>query len=235
MTWTLDIIVALIIGLTVYFAAKNGFVKTAISAVSFIIAIAVTAALAGPLAEIIKETPVANTVEAATEEQITNILLEGSHSIDELIDGKSEEFNTFIAIAGLEKAELSEWYSDNAENDKKAESVIAQKIAEPIIDTVALLVAILVLYIGSQIVLSVLTFFLDKIARLPVLKSCNKLLGIILGAALAVVRVCLFCFVVEILIENSAFLGSDMLAGLKPENTLLYKFFSEIDIFSFFI
>lgn len=235
MSWTLDIIIALIIGLTIYFAAKNGFVKTAISALSFIVAIALTAAFSEPLAEYIKGTPIAQTVETATEEQITDILLNGSHEIDELIEGASEDFNTFISVTGLDKEELSAWYSENVVDEEKAESLLAQKIAEPIINTVAMIISILVIYVGSQIVLSVLAFLLDHVARLPVLKSCNKLLGMIIGAVLALVRVCLFCFVVKILIENSAFLGSDFISNLKPENTLLFKFFSEIDIYSFFL
>lgn len=235
MTWALDVIIILIIGLTVFFAAKNGFVKTAISAVSFIVAIAVTAAFASPFAEFIRDTAVAKTIETATEEQITDILLDGSHEIDSVLNGESEEFNTFITIAGLDREELSQWYAQNVVDAETAESQLAKKIAAPIIDTVAMLVSILLLYIGTQIILSILAFLLDKIARLPVLKSCNKLLGTILGIVLALVRVCLFCFVVEILIENSAFLGSDMIANLKPENTFLYKIFSEIDIFSFFI
>lgn len=235
MTWALDLIIVLIIGITVFFAAKNGFIKTAISAVSFIVAIAVTAAFAAPFAEIIKETAVAQTIEEATETQISDILIENSYELDPLWNGESEEFNTFVTIAGLDRAELAQWYSENVADSEAAESALAKKIAEPIIDTVALLVSILVIYICSQIILSILANLLDKIARLPVLRSCNKLLGIILGAALAFIRVCLFCFAVEILIENSAFLGNDMISNLNPDNTLIYKLFSEIDIFSFFM
>ena len=37
MTWLLDIIIALIIGVSIFLGAKNGFVKTAIGAAAFII------------------------------------------------------------------------------------------------------------------------------------------------------------------------------------------------------
>lgn len=235
MTWTLDIIIVLIIGLTIFFAAKNGFIKTAISAVSFIIAIAITAAFASPFAEIIKETSVAQSIESATEEQITDIILDGSYEIDALLNGDSNEFNAFVAIAGIDRAELDSWFSETVVDTETAESALAKRIAAPIIDTVAMLVAILVLYIGAQIVLAIIAFILDKVANLPVLHSCNKLLGIVLGVVLAFIRVCLFCFVVKILIENSAFLGNDIIESLQPEKTLLYKIFSNIDIFSFFL
>ncbi len=233
MTWILDVIIILIIGLTIFFAAKKGFIKTLISAVSFVIAIIVTVMLCEPFAEILKDTAIAKTIETATKEQITDIILNESHEIDALLDGESEQFNTFVTIAGYDRAELANWFDANVANSDTAESMLAKKIAEPIIDTIALLLAIIILYAGTQIILWIVSLILDLVANLPVLRSCNTLLGIILGAALALVRVCLFCFAVEILIENSAFLGSDLIESLSPEKTVLYKFFSEIDIFSF--
>ena len=189
--------------------------------------------LCEPFAEILKDTAIAKTIETATEEQITDIILNESHEIDALLDGESEQFNTFVTIAGYDRTELANWFDANVANSDTAESMLAKKISEPIIDTIALLLAVIILYAGVQIILWVVSLVLDLVANLPVLRSCNTLLGIILGAALALVRVCLFCFAVEILIENSAFLGSDLIESLSPEKTVLYKFFSEIDIFSF--
>lgn len=233
MSWTLDIIIILIVSLTVYFAAKNGFVKTAISASSFIIAILLTAILTTPVAEAIKASPLSATVRNATEDRIESILLEGSYEISSLLEGESEEFNKLLAVARIDKDDLMEKYV-SMDPDKVAYN-LAVEISNPIIDTVAIIVAIIIIYIGTQIILSVVSFILDKVCRLPVLKSCNKFLGIVVGVVLALLRACLFCFVIKILMENADFLGSSFIAGLAPEKTLLFKTFSEIDIFSFFI
>lgn len=233
MSWTLDIIIILIVSLTVYFAAKNGFVKTAISASSFIIAILLTAILTTPVAEAIKASPLSATVRNATEDRIESILLEGSYEISSLLEGESEEFNKLLSVARIDKDGLLEKYV-SMDPDKVAYN-LAVEISNPIIDTVAIIVAIIIIYIGTQIILSVVSFILDKVCRLPVLKSCNKFLGIVVGVVLALLRACLFCFVIKILMENADFLGSSFIAGLAPEKTLLFKTFSEIDIFSFFI
>lgn len=233
MSWTLDIIIILIISLTVYFAAKNGFVKTAISASAFIIAIALTAVFATPVAEAIKASPLSTSIEDATEERIEDILLEGSYEITALLDGESDEFNKLLSVAGIDGDDLREKYPGM--DPGEAASDLAAEISAPIIDTVAIIVAIIIIYIGTRILLSIVSFVLDKVCRLPVLKSCNKLLGIILGVVLALLRVCLFCFIVKILMENADFLGSGFIAGLEPEKTILFKIFCETDIFSFFI
>lgn len=235
MNFVLDLAIIAIIAITVYFAAKNGFVKTAISAVSFIVAVALTAMFASPLADYIKETAIGETVETATEEAITNALLNTSLGIDGLLDGKSEDFNKLVAVSGMSLEELSTWYESNVVDTNNGESALAARIAEPITDISATAIAIILLFIGSQIVLAIIARVLNLVAKLPIIRTANKALGILLGIVLALLRVCLFCFVMGVLIENATFLNSEFLASLDAEKTTLFKFFSEIDVFSFFI
>lgn len=235
MSIILDIAIVLIIALTVYFAYKNGFVKTAVSAVSFVLAIVVTAMFASPVAEFLKQTAVAEAVEQATEAAISDALYETSHGVKGLLEGKSEEFNKLLAVTGQNVHELSDWFDSNASRSEKGESLLAARIAEPITDAVARVIAVVLLFIGTQIAVVIIARALDVVAKLPILRFANKWLGVALGVVLAFFRVTLFCFAMSVLIKSSAFLESDFLAGLNPDNTLIYKFFSEIDIFSFFI
>lgn len=235
MSILLDIIIVAIIALTIYFAFKNGFVKTAISALSFLLAIAVTAAFASPLADFLKETAVAETVEAATEQTITDALAKDPIGINGLLEGKSEEFNNLLTLAQIDRSELAAWYSSNIANAESGEVMLAKRIAAPMVDIIATLIAIIVLYIGTQVILSIAAFILNKIASLPILRTANKGLGLAVGVVLALFRVCLFCFVMNLLIENALFLGNGFISSLNPESTLLFKFFSNIDIFAFFM
>ncbi|MBR6783881.1 MAG: CvpA family protein [Clostridia bacterium] len=235
MSILLDIIIVAIIALTIYFAFKNGFVKTAISALSFLLAIAVTAAFASPLADFLKETAVAETVEAATEQAITDALAKDPIGINGLLEGKSEEFNNLLTLAQIDRSELAAWYSSNIANAESGEVMLAKRIAAPMVDIIATLIAIIVLYIGTQVILSIAAFILNKIASLPILRTANKGLGLAVGVVLALFRVCLFCFVMNLLIENALFLGNGFISSLNPESTLLFKFFSNIDIFAFFM
>ncbi len=235
MSILLDIIIVAIIALTIYFAFKNGFVKTAISALSFLLAIAVTAAFASPLADFLKETAVAETVEAATEQVITDALAKDPIGINGLLEGKSEEFNNLLTLAQIDRSELAAWYSSNIANAESGEVMLAKRIAAPMVDIIATLIAIIVLYIGTQVILSIAAFILNKIASLPILRTANKGLGLAVGVVLALFRVCLFCFVMNLLIENALFLGNGFISSLNPESTLLFKFFSNIDIFAFFM
>ena len=234
MSFLLDFIIIAIIAVTVYFAAKNGFVKTAISALSFIIAVAITAAFASPLADALRDAPFAETVETAVTDMVKDSIFD-EEGLEEFVNGESEGLNTVLSLAGVEKDEFIEWYNSEDANGEDALTRAAKFIADPIIDLIAMLVAIVVLFIGTQILLSIVAFLLNKLATLPILRTANKGLGIVLGIVLALLRVFLFCFVMNLLIDNASFLNSDFLSGLNPENTFLFKMLSGIDVFSFFM
>ncbi|MBQ9848693.1 MAG: CvpA family protein [Clostridia bacterium] len=235
MSWTLDIVIIVIFAITMFFAIKNGFIKTAISAASFIVAIGITFCFAGTLADAMVSTPISERIEEATAQKIEDVILESSSDATELLKGSSESFNALISVAGVELYEVDEFFTDSENASLEPAERLAKKISEPIIKTIALIISVVILFFGSRIILAIAASVLDKIAKLPILKSCNKLLGVLLGLALAVVRISLFCFIAGVLIKNAAFLGSDYISALDPDNTLLFKLFQNLDIFGFFI
>ena len=235
MSFVLDLAIIAIIAITIYFAAKNGFVKTAISAVSFILAIILTVMFANPFAEYLKTTSVAETIETAVEDAISDALVGSTIGIDGLLNGESEKFNKMLELAKIDSEELSTWYKYNVVEYSSGESALASRIAQPLTDIVTKIIAIIVLFILSLILIAIVARVLNLVAKLPIIRTANKLLGVLLGAVLALLRVTLFCFVMGILIRHADFLGSDFLAGLDVNKTVLFKFFGELDIFSFFI
>ena len=247
MTFLLDLVIIAICALTVYFAYKNGFVKTAVSAVSFILAIILTVTFATPLAEYIKSTELASEVKVSVSEAIRDSLpqqTEGEadikrEDIEKYLDEHPEIFDRLPEFVDFNKETLLEWYDEATEsgNDlrQSASETLAEKSAEKIIDIVSKLLAVIILFIGAQIILSIIAFILNRIVELPVLRTANKGLGIALGVILAVLRIALFCFVMNLLIGNAEYLNSEFINGLQPENTFFFKLFSNIDIFSFFI
>jgi uncharacterized membrane protein required for colicin V production len=234
MSFLLDLIIIAIISLTIYFSYKNGFIKTAISAAAFMIAIIITVSFASPLAEAIKDTSVAETVKDAVEETIENALNEKATSLNDLLSGGSEKFNSMLNIAGLGDEDLSHLLAENSDGIDPIERIAAY-VANPVIDIIAMIVAIILLYVGSRLLLLLVSFILGKVAELPVIRTANKGLGIALGVVLALFRVFLFCFAMNVLIEHADFFGGWLFGSFNPDNTLLFSLFSNIDIFSFFL
>ncbi len=232
MSWILDIIILAIIAITIILAVKRGFVRTAISAGSFIVAIILTSIFASPVSEALAKTDAAESVQDSIQETIAEEIKENANGVDGLFEGESKEFNRLVEFADLDMEDLEEAYNKNEDNVAKS---LAKKIAKPIINIITTIIAVIIIFIVSYILLSLLAKVLDKICNLPILRSFNKVFGAVLGVILAVVRVCLFCFVAGIVIEFGTLIGNDFLMSFDPNDTLLFDLFSNINIFAFFI
>ena len=235
MGFLLDIIIIAIIALTVFFAVKRGFIRTAISALSFVLAIIITAMFAPTLADNLKQTSIAESIQETTETKIESMISNNSENVYLLLNGENEEFNSLVKVAGLELDDLKEWYESSPASLEDKEEMLAERISNPIIDITASLLAVIVIFLGAQLVLLIVAIILDKVASLPILRTANKSLGLALGIILALFRVFLFCFIVDLLINNAPFIDNRFIDMLDPDNTILYSFFSKIDVFSFFI
>ncbi len=234
MSFLLDFVIIAIIAITVYFAAKNGFVKTSISALSFIISIALTAMFATPLEHALMSAPFAETVETAVTDMVKDSIFD-EDGLEKFVNGETQGLDTVLSLAGVEKSDFIEWYNGESANGEDVLTSASKFIAEPIVTLLAKLAAIIILFIGTQILLAIAAFFLNKLANLPILRTANKGLGILLGCVLALFRIFMFCFAMNLLIENADFLNSDFLMSLDPQSTFLYKLFSGIDVFAFFM
>lgn len=227
MGWLLDLIVLLIIGVTIFAAYKRGFVKTLISTCSFLIAILLTSFLAEPLTGVLKDAAVTELIENATEQKIITILDENSFEPKDLFEGRSEEFNRLVSISGVDKEEFLQ--AQEAKRDALITKT-AKTIAVPIINSFASTLAIIIIYFAVRVALIVGGIFLDRLAKLPLLRTVNQTFGLLLGVLLALFRVLLFCFIVNILIKVGGFIGNDFLISLNSGDAVIFDWFA-----SFFI
>ncbi len=235
MSWLLDVIIVLILFFTIYFSYKRGFVRTLVSTCAFIIALVVTAMFAQPLTDFLKGTAFARTIEETTESKIVSIMEEGAYEFSDLINGESEEFNKITDLAGIDRGKLTEFVELQHEAKQERIRRLSENVAKPMIDTAAKTIAVVSIYLVVQIALSVGGYFLDKLAHLPILKTFNTLFGVILGVVLGLLRACLFCVLVAILIKVGAYFGNVFLTSLNPEETEIFKYLSDFNIFYFFI
>lgn len=232
----LDIIIVLIAFLTIYFAFRNGFVKTLLSASSFFIAIVITVLLLSPVKTAFMDTSLAEGVRDRIETEIDSILVKnGFEDVEELIqpDTEANEFLNILDKVGIEKdqlqTEFNEWKTDAGVDLKEK---LIDFIAEPVVNAIVTVAAIVLLFFGSMILLKIVAYVLDKICKLPVLKTANKLLGLLLGILLALVRIYLFCIIVKLLLPYGQALDIEVLTKINPGNTLLFKLFYDINIFN---
>jgi uncharacterized membrane protein required for colicin V production len=235
----LDLVIVIIASLTIYFAYKRGFIKTLLSASSFLIAIVLTVLFLSPVKTALANTSLAADVRTRVETEINGIIdTNGIKDVEELIskDSKIGEFANILEKVGLNKEDLNvkfdEWKAESSAQTSLREKLV-DYIADPVVDAIITAASIVLIFFGSIILLKITAYILDKVCKLPILKTANKLLGVLMGVVLALVRIYLFVILMKILIPNGDALGIEMLSDINPDKTLLFKLFYDFNIFQF--
>lgn len=102
------------------------------------------------------------------------------------------------------------------------------RLAELASDAMAVVVGYALTFLVAYLLLTLVIWLIGKVASLPVLKQCDKLLGLLLGLLSGVVVACLVATLLWALTYASGDLDI-------YEKTTLMKFFKELNIFKFVI
>lgn len=178
MSIAIDVILAVITASCLISGWHKGFVDTVMRLISFIIA--------GVGAYLFYSIPAdymySELFLPKISDMIESSILSGSagQTLPELFNSKPKFF-TDILNRYSTVGEVESFY-----NSGKDLSVadLSSFMATPIARAISNILGFVLVFIVLLIVLGIITIVLDKICKLPVLKSANKLLGILIGAVL---------------------------------------------------
>ncbi len=212
MNWLLIVILALIIG-NVAWGYKKGFMRVALSLVSWIIVLIACYVVTPGIADaIIEHTSLAEVVQEAVNERL-------NEALDEVIDGTLNN----EAIAQVE-AKLPEQLRETllGEHDSLADLVTGT--GDISVDTTELangaayLIALIIVLIITRVALIIVEKVLNLVAKLPLIGQANTLLGVAAGALKGFV----WCWVVLTVIAMLAYTGANTdLIALVSESPIL--------------
>lgn len=206
----LDLILIVSLALSIFFGYKKGLIGVAFNLCAFLVAIIVTWILYNP---------------------VTNLVINNT----EIDDG--------IKNAIIEKGVIKHEENDEKkQEDNKVNEYIEQYITAPVTNTtnsvveetakiiseklVAIGVAI-VLFIIVRIALILLKFVAEAIAKLPIIKQCNKAGGLVYGAIRGMFMIYIFLAILFLVmsVNNSGtianMINSSIVSKVLYENNLL--------------
>ena len=183
MAIAIDLIIAAILGISIFFGYKNGLTKSLIKIVSFIIAIIIAAILFKPVSNfIIEKTEIDDNIKQA----VVNLVIK---DVEE--EGKVKE------DTNLPKA-MVDYINESVENTiEDTKTNIVNKSAEKIAETAINVGTAIILFIIARIILLVITALTDILTDLPVIKQLDKTGGVLYG----IIKALLIIFVIFALIS----------------------------------
>lgn len=204
----IDAIIVLIIIISSFLGYKKGLTKSFLKIFTFIIALVISFVLFKPISNIIiNNTDIDENLQKAIEEKFNQS--EENKQVEQKNDMPTI-FNNFIS----EKI-----------NDATAEAkdVIVKEASKQIAITIINVGVVILVYIISQIVLIFIKGITDLVTKLPVIKQCDKLGGVIYGllrAAIILIIIFTIISLIAPIINSTVLLDmiNDSIIGSKLYN-----------------
>lgn len=198
----LDIILIAIVLLCIYFGYKHGFVRTLQNLSSFVLSIIIALLTYGKIAELISNSVV------------------GKFIREKIFDS--------ISVSNTDFSSLPDFLQTPLESGVES---IAETVSANMSIMVISIISIVLTIVVSKFLLGFLFKVLNVFAKMPLLKQCNRLLGIAFGALNGYFWVCIVLFVVTYLsnLPNmelvAEMLDSSNIALFLSDNNLLAGLF----------
>lgn len=222
----LDVLVVLVFGLSVFLGWKNGLVKSLTGLVSFAVAIAVASWLSTPLANWAFDSAVAPAITASIVDVQDSATQSAIQSADEMLAELPDGVRTLLTSVGIE---LDETLADQLQADSVgtlAERLVTD-VFKPMVVSIFRVVAMLLLFVVTSLVMSVVMWIVDKAFKLPVLQETNRILGVIPGAVNGVLGMLIAVTVVQLLCSLEVLITQDAI-----DSTLIVSWLSSFNPFS---
>lgn len=216
MSIIIDIVVALILICSIYGGYKKGIVNVGFKLIVLIASILISLLLYRPITDLI----INNT---DIDERIESIIIEKG-----IISNKDDESNNQNNNENSSESSIMEKYIQKYTTDlaKEANKAVVETTAKSIAINIVGIGVIIILFLSSRIIFTIIKAFTDIITNIPVIKQLNEVAGIIYGLliGLIIIYVVLAIAFFALPISGNAEISSII------EKTTITKFFYENNI-----
>ena len=208
MSFIVDIIILLIIGLCVFLGYKNGLAKSLLKLCTSIIALVVALMLFRPLVDfVVNHTTIDENIQLSLERIMKNGIEQDSSENTQIVKEDS----------GMPKP-VVEYLNNNfksavEEKQEEAVTVVARNAAIIIVNVAC----VIVLYIAVKVLLKILTILTDFITKIPLIKQFNEVGGLVFGLLQGIVIILIIMTLVSIL---SPLTGNYFISNLIQESKI---------------
>ena len=230
MNWIIDLVVLALIVLAVVKAYKKGFLRSVLSLGGFLLAFIVSFTLGRALSEGIFDAMVRPWLTSTVE---TQVVAGTNESLTAAVNNMYENLPGFLSgpldfLFGSKDQMIANIQSTmNANSFGLTESIV--EILKPMMVALIGILVIIVLMILCMIVLKIIDRVLIRVRHLPLIGTCDGILGAIVGVFQAILWMVFLVFLVKAVILLSSN-GISWLNDSVIESTTLFRWLYHFDL-----
>ena len=214
---------------------RRGFIKSVMNLGSHIAALFVAYAFTPKLAKFFNDnfflekisSGIRDTLKSLTE----NPSGEGTYNLSKLFSDLPEPFTEILDRYNVSLDSVSDQIKNVTDATEDAVNSLSDSISFGVANVLSSVAAFLLLFVGSILILKLVTLILDSLFKLPVLNSANKALGFLFGVVIALIIAFVFSILSVKLIGALNSISPDLFNQDVIDNSILLKFFANYNIF----
>lgn len=228
MSLIVDLIIILFAAGAIYLGVSRGFIRSVMHFASLALSILAVYLFTSPLSVWIGDNFIEGRITESIESAITSIISAGEEKLklDMVISERPEALVKIAEQFSFDLDDIEKYYSDKLSSlsDSVAIENISEKVATPASEALSTIIAAVIVFAASMLALTLITYILDAIFRLPVLKKLNKFLGFLFGVGSAVVTVLIVANISTGLILALGSLNGDIFNRSVIDGSIILRF-----------
>ncbi len=236
MTLAIDAILIFAAALCIWAGARRGFVKSVMGLVSTLVSFFAAYAFSPSLAGWIGERFFRESITAGVRDKLHSLAFDTATDLfnfDRLLADKPDSFLQMLKRCHIDLSGIEQFMKGVTQAGENGLDDLAERISDPAVSALSHVIAFAVIFIGVSIVMIILTLLIDLIFRLPVLRSANIFLGVLVGIVEAVVLTSMLALILNGLVRYLGVFDATLFGDEVVDNTMLCSFLVDHSIFSF--
>lgn len=182
MSYLLDTLLVILFAVCVWLGWKRGFIKTVSGLIALFAAVIVASTFSAPIAHGVYANSVEPAVMATLEEHISNEVLPSEEDLDAAIAKMPALVVTLLETGDMGSGAAILERVETVDAGKSAARTITDHVVTPLVLPLLQMLCSVLLFLLTYLIASILLRVLDLVAKLPLLKQLNSVLGLAAGA-----------------------------------------------------
>lgn len=231
MSLAIDAIILLGVIIIIWKAAVRGFFRSVMSLAGGIASFCAAYAYSPVLAEYLKEKfilgGITDSIDGTLQSIARDVNTSGGFNLDKLTVKPPVALTDILDRYNIDTNSFVSKFKGLTSCDADVVRGFAEDIATPTANIISSVVAFILLFVGVWLILSLVTWLLDLIFKLPVLKTANKIFGIIFGVVEGALFAVLAAGVLSTLVTALGSIDPNLFGAAAVEQSIICKFINE--------
>lgn len=230
----LDAAVAVLLIWSIVRGYKKGLVKTAFKCGIVIASLIIAYSFSPVISGYVSTTKGYERLTTSVSENIMSHVSENmqKETSDKVIS-EDDSFSAALKGLGIETSDINKTIDERvAKGVQSIEDAVNELIVRPVSKTLCDALCFIALFVACILVLHLVMYILDAVFRLPLLRSVNKAGGAVAGIVAGLLKIFVFCTIVEMLLPYIQNPSIGLYCGMESK-TLIYKILMQYNPLSF--